>query len=71
MKGSAHLPLQRRIDHLVLLDPALSLERLGGDTRGKMVAIARHIDDDDMSIRECLPDKPLNFRSDHCHFRHS
>jgi hypothetical protein len=36
-----------------------------------MVAIARHIDDDDMSIRECLPDKPLNFRSDYCHFRRS
>jgi hypothetical protein len=59
MEGPAHLPLQRGIDHLVLLYPAPALERFGGDTRGKMVAIARQIHDDDMSIRERLPDKPF------------
>jgi hypothetical protein len=61
MKGSAHLPLKRRIDHLALLDPALAYERSGGDASSEMVAIASEVGDNHLDIRECLLDKPLDF----------
>ncbi len=69
MKGSAHLPLKGRIDHLVLLDPALAYERSGGDASSEMVAIASEVGDNHLGIWECLLDKPLDFSSRYCHRR--
>ncbi|OIQ73652.1 hypothetical protein GALL_447130 [mine drainage metagenome] len=33
MQGTAHVPLQRVVNHLVLLDPALADEGGGSDAR--------------------------------------
>ena len=43
MQCAAHLPVQRRIDHLVLLDAALAGERLRDDARAVMVAVTGQI----------------------------
>jgi hypothetical protein len=61
VEGSSHLPLQRRVDHLVLLNPALAYERSGGDASSEMVAIASEVGNNHFGIRECLLDKPLGF----------
>ena len=47
MQLVAHAALQRLIDHLVLLHPALALEGGGDDVRGVMVAVAAQILDRD------------------------
>ena len=44
-------PLQRLIDHLVLLHPALALEGGGDDMGGVMVAVAAQILDRDCARR--------------------
>lgn len=71
VKLPPHLPLKRVINHLMLLYAAFAPERFTGDARREMVAIARHIHNNDMGVRECLPDKALNLRSSHCHRRRS
>src|SRR5271165_7007728 len=54
MQRPAHLPLQRFVDHLVLLDPALARKGGGGHTRAVMVAVSGKVDDYDLCIRKCL-----------------
>lgn len=67
MQGAAHVPLQRAVDHLVLLDPALADKGCGGDARAEVIAVPLQIDDDDLCIRERLFDKALDVDSCHCH----
>jgi hypothetical protein len=71
MKCPAHLPLKRRINHLVLLDAAFACECFRYDTCGEMITIAGKVDDDHQGVWKSLSDKPLDFRSSHCHRRHS
>lgn len=71
VKLPAHLSLKRVINHLMLLYATFAPERFGGDARREMIAIARHVHDNDVGVRECLPDKALNLRSSHCHRRRS
>jgi hypothetical protein len=67
MEGAAHLALQRLVDHLVLLDPALAREGSGGDARAVVIAVSGEIQHNDLRIRESISDKALDIRSCHCH----
>src|SRR6266702_8384398 len=70
-EGTAHLPLQRVVDHLVLLDPALADEGRGGHARTVMIAVTSKVDNNDVRIRKSLLDEALDLRSCHRHRVHS
>ncbi len=67
MQGAAHMSLQRVVDHLVLLDPALADKGRGSDARTVMITVAGEIDHNDLRIGKSLLDKALDIRSCHCH----
>src|SRR5271165_6732070 len=46
VEGATHLALERVVDHLMLLHPALALECLRGDARAEMITVACQIDHD-------------------------
>jgi hypothetical protein len=61
------MPLERVVDHLVLLNPALALESFADDARTEMIAVASEINDNDLCIWKSLLDKTFDLRSGHCH----
>src|SRR3546814_20087250 len=56
MQLSAHAALKRLIDHLVLLDPRLALERVADDVGGVVVPIPAQILDLNIGIRNAFLD---------------
>ena len=67
MQLAAHAALERRIDHLVLLDAGLSLEGRGYHIGGIVVAVTGQIADFDHGIGEGFPDEALDLVCTHGH----
>src|SRR4249920_132783 len=66
---TAHFGLERRIDELVLLHPRLAAEGLGDHGGGIVIAVPRQIADGDLSVRDVIPDPPLDLVRAHRHDR--
>ena len=71
MQLAAHAPLQRRIDHLVLLDPAFATEGGGNHPRRIVVAVAAQVIDGYLGAGDAVLDQPLQFLDRHGHRRDS
>lgn len=71
MQGAPHLPAQRVVNHLVLLNPGLAAERLGGDPGAEVIAVAGEVDDDDVRAWKRLFDEAFDLGLDHGHWRRS
>src|SRR5262249_55979477 len=63
----AHPATQRLIDHLMLLDTALSTEGARDDMRRVMIAVAAQVFDRNLRIGQALLDQPLDHRCVHRH----
>src|SRR5579862_3194238 len=67
MQLAAHPRTQRRVDELMLLHTAASLELGGAHMGGVVVAVAAQILDRDLRVRQTLADQALDRRRVHRH----
>src|SRR5665213_1782408 len=62
MQRVADMAAQRLVDHLVLLNPALTLEGGRYDQRGIVIAVTPQILDGDLGVGQALADQPFDCR---------